>query len=296
MLDSKPLRYFVATAEERHFSRAADRLFVTQSALSTQILNLEKSLGTKLLNRNKRSLVTLTTAGQLFLDEARKALAQIDYAEHIGKRAGRGEVGHIKVGYVASAVFSGLLPKVLRIFHEKWPGVTLSLQEITTPKQYSAISSQQLDIGFVRPHSQLDSRIKTKILHYEDLRVALASNHKLASMSTISVDMLHTESFIEPQFDEPAGFEQQVALILGNQAKHRVTHKTRDFLTAVTLVSSGYGVAIVPKSASNLSIDNVVFLPLENNTIRAELAIAFREDETSEAVLNMADIAQSSYQ
>jgi DNA-binding transcriptional LysR family regulator len=98
-----------AVAEELHFSKAADRLHVAQSAVSAQIQQLEASLGAALFHRSKRSSVMLTDAGLLFLTEARSALRQVENAESIGRLAGRGMLGHIEIGYVASAAFSGLL-------------------------------------------------------------------------------------------------------------------------------------------------------------------------------------------
>jgi DNA-binding transcriptional LysR family regulator len=103
MLDVRQLRYFIAVAEELHFSKAADRLHVAQSAVSAQIQQLEASLGATLFHRSKRSSITLTDAGLLFLTEARNALRQVEIAESVGRLAGRGMLGHIEIGYVASA-------------------------------------------------------------------------------------------------------------------------------------------------------------------------------------------------
>lgn len=292
MLETKPIRFFITVAEERHFSRAADRLCVTQSALSVQIINLEKQLGTRLLNRNKRSAVTLTVAGRLFLKEAKAALSSIEHAEKVGQRAGRGEIGHINIGYVGSTSFSGILPEILRRFHRQAPGVTVNLEEIATPRQFEQIATEHLDIGFLRPRPDPVSGVVTHIIHSEELYVALPSTHLLCDEDAIDINDLKNERFVAPQFDEPAGFEQQVAFILGEEVDDRSVHKTRDFLTAVTLVSSGYGVAIVPKCVRCLAIENVVFLPLLNNDAMAQLAVAYREDENSEAVLALIDVAK----
>ena len=99
VLDTRQLRYFVAVADDLHFTKAADRLHVAQSALSTQVKQLEAQLGARLLTRGKRSAIALTDAGVLFLIEARRALEQLERAEAVGRRAGRGELGHVAIGY-----------------------------------------------------------------------------------------------------------------------------------------------------------------------------------------------------
>lgn len=288
MLETKQIRYFVAVAEERHFSRAADRLCITQSALSIQIGNLERQLGARLLNRNKKTNVTLTVAGQMFLDEAYETLEKVEHAEDVGRRAGRGEVGHIKCGYVASAAFSGVLPKLLRQFRAGFPNVTIDLQEIDTPHQLDGIVRQQLDVGIIRPRPSYPPNITAHCIHSEDLYVALPSSHPLAGNKSISVKKLLDETFIVPQFAEAAGFELQITAMLGEASlEERRIIKTRDFLTAVTLVSAEYGVAITPKSVSRLNIENVAFIPLLKEKSVADLSLIHRKDEDNEVVLNM---------
>lgn len=295
MLDTKPIRYFIAVAEELHFSRAAERLFITQSALSVQISNLEERLGTRLLNRKKRSAVSLTEPGKLFLIEARIALEQLGHAENIGRRAGRGEIGHVQIGYVASASFSGILTMILREFHAAMPDVTISIEEMATPRQFEAINLNRLDIGFLRPRPNLNSGITTHIIHSEGLCVALPQSHPLSALNEIAIHELKEETFIQPQFEETFGFGQQVSQLLGKEFGDMETLKVRDFLSAATLVSSEFGVAIVPVSIKALSLENVIFIPLKTGESIAELAIAYRSDELSSAVLSLINIAKSLY-
>src|SRR6202011_291880 len=115
VLDTRQLRYFVAVADDLHFTKAADRLHVAQSALSTQVKQLEAQLGARWLPRGKRSAIALTDAGVLFLIEARRALEQLERAEAVGRRAGRGELGHVAIGYSPSAAVSGVLSAAIRL-------------------------------------------------------------------------------------------------------------------------------------------------------------------------------------
>src|SRR3954470_16761966 len=118
-MELRHLRYFVAVAEELHFSRAARRLHLAQPPLSRQIKQLEDDLGVRLLERTKRR-VELTAAGRVFLDDARRLLSQADEAVAAARRVGRGETGRLAVGFIGSATY-GVLPEILRVFHRRFP-------------------------------------------------------------------------------------------------------------------------------------------------------------------------------
>ena len=107
-MELRHLRYFVILAEELHFSRAAERLGISPPTLTIQIQEIERTLSAKLFARTKRS-VALTSAGEIFLAEARNVLVQFARAENVGRRAGRGEIGRIEIGYVGGAAYSGVL-------------------------------------------------------------------------------------------------------------------------------------------------------------------------------------------
>src|SRR5215475_13602187 len=145
MLDARQLRYFIAVAEELHFARAADRLHVAQSAVSVQIQELEKAFGARLLNRRKRTAVSLTEAGRLFLSEAVAAIRQLERAEQVGRLAARGELGRIEIGYVTSAAMNRILPRLLREYRRSQPSVQLHLTAMETPRQLDALTEGRLD-------------------------------------------------------------------------------------------------------------------------------------------------------
>src|SRR6478672_9779054 len=136
-MELRHLRYFVAVAEELHFGRASARVGIAQPPLSQQIKALETELGVRLLERTHRR-VALTAAGSVFLEEARRTLAQAEHAAQAARRAGRGEVGRLAIGFVGSATYE-VLPLVLREFRRRFPGVELSLQEMTTLEQTRAL-------------------------------------------------------------------------------------------------------------------------------------------------------------
>src|SRR5215216_1274671 len=137
-IELRHLRYFLALAEELHFSRAADRLGIAQPPLSQQIQRLEEMLGVKLFVR--RPKVRLTEAGEALLIVARRALAQAEQGFEDVRRAGRGEGGTLVVGFATSTLL-GPLPGIIRVYRRRYPNVRLSLRELSTAEQQKALDS-----------------------------------------------------------------------------------------------------------------------------------------------------------
>ena len=149
-VELRHLRYFVMTAEEMNFGRAAERLGIAQPGLSQQIKALETIVGTPLFDRTRRS-VQLTLAGELLVVEARKTIAQSEMALLAARQAGRGEVGRIAIGYVGSAAYTGMLTKILNRYRDAYPNVKLEISEMEMMQQLAQINEGKLDIGFIRP-------------------------------------------------------------------------------------------------------------------------------------------------
>ena len=144
-MELRHLRHFVALAEEEHFGRAAERVFVVQQALSNSIKNLEDEVGVPLVLRTTRR-VQLTPAGREFLAAARATLEQADKVIERARRAARGEVGRLTLGFVSGMVFGGL-PQVVRTFRERYPNVSVDLQELTAQEQEAGLRGARSSIS-----------------------------------------------------------------------------------------------------------------------------------------------------
>ena len=284
MIDSRLLHAFVAVADTLHFGRAADRLALGQSVLSRQIRDLEQTLGTRLLQRGRRSAVSLTDAGQALLAESRSALAQLERAAVVARRAGRGEGGRLAIGYVASAALTGVLPKTLSRFRVARPEVEVELAAVETPRQLAALAEGTLDIGFLRPRSTYPEGVDALIVHREGLLLGVSANHRLAHGRVLPA-LLAGERLIVPQFEEADGFEGHWAALaqLGAFSPGPVL-RVRDFITAITLAAAGYGVALVPHSVTALALTGIAYRPLEAYVATADLAVAWRRNNPSAAV------------
>ena len=132
-MELRHLRYFVAVAEELHFGRAAQRLHMAQQPLSRQIRNLERELGVSLFHRTKRT-VRLTEAGKAFWEEAKKTLTQAEKAIVVAQRVGRGEAGHLQIGFTGP-VLNSILPTIIRQFQDRYPDIRLQLKRLSTDEQ-----------------------------------------------------------------------------------------------------------------------------------------------------------------
>jgi DNA-binding transcriptional LysR family regulator len=285
MVETRQLFYFAAVAEELHFGRAAERVGVAQSAMSTQVQRLERQLGMRLLNRNKRQPISLTSAGALVYAEAQAALRHVQRAEEVAALSGMGLAGLVRVGYVASAVTSGLLSRALREFRQTNPDVAVSVVAMETPRQLEAIANGEVDIGIVRPRRQYPENVKATVVHAERMLVALPEDHPLARKAILKASDLRGERFVSPQFDETEGFAETLAN-LGKAGGFSVgrEYRVNDVITAVSLAAAGYGVALVAESMQRFAQPGVVYKPIRDFPQLIYLALAERRREPSKAV------------
>src|SRR5215216_3376637 len=154
-MELRHLRYFVAVGEEQHYGRAAQRLRVAQPALSRQIQDLEEEIGFKLFDRLSRG-VKISAAGKFFLDDARRILQQVNEATLRAKRVAAGQSGTLRVGFVESISWHGVVPESLRRFREQQPDAELQLKPLSSREQIEAVRSGGLDAGFLFTIANID--------------------------------------------------------------------------------------------------------------------------------------------
>ncbi|HQT46074.1 MAG: hypothetical protein B7X08_00085 [Acidocella sp. 20-63-7] len=280
------LRCFEMIADELHFARAAERLGTTQSGVSRTISALEAALGTRLFNRSKRSSVTLTSSGALFLPEARLILRQAERGEAVGKRAGRGEIGCIEIGYVASAALGGTVSDYVRRYRATAPGVDVHLRELETPRQIEEIAAGRLDAGFIRARTHYPVEIRAIPLQRDALLIALHEDHPLARQEALRPTDLAGVNFLIPYFGEAAGFLARLQeLGIAGGFTPRIMEPVRDFLTVLTAVAAGLGFGLVPASVGNLRLPGTLLRPVAGLDLTADLVLAVRHAEASPVVL-----------
>ncbi|MCX5401952.1 LysR substrate-binding domain-containing protein [Streptomyces sp. NBC_00102] len=249
MLDLRQLRYFVAVAEAEHVGRAAEELHISQSPLSRQIAQLEKALGLTLFERSQQR-IRLTADGRVFLGETRALLRHADRLENLGRRLGRGEEGGLCIGYVSDAMHTGVLPAALRTLQEERPGIHVALYSLDPEEQFVGLRQRSLDIALVpRPPAEDDPDLTAAPLLEDPLLLALPAGHPLADRKDVTAGDLDGQPWIAVEGSgEPASRDGFVADCVASGFAPDIRLSAPDPLTALGLVASGLGLALVQRS------------------------------------------------
>ena len=289
-MELRHLRYFIAVAEELHFGRAAEKLHISQPPLSMQIRALENELGVTLLNRTQRH-VSLTQAGDALFAEARHILARVEQAVLTTKRAGRGEIGELAVGFISVADYN-VLPLVLREFRRAFPLVNLTLRESTTDAQFRDLLAGRIDAGFVLPPINDRSLESVPILR-EPLIVALPEKHPLARRpGKLALEKLKDAPFILfPRPYAPGLYDDVVSCCKSAGFSPQVVQEAIQMQTIVSLVSAELGVALIPASLTNLQRTGVTYKFLKNGSPLTEIHLVWRRGDELPALRVFVDVA-----
>jgi DNA-binding transcriptional LysR family regulator len=281
-MELRHLRYFVAVAEELHFTRAATRLHIAQPPLSHQIRRLEQELGLALFNRTRRR-VELTPAGRTFFAEAQHVLAQAERAVRVAQRAGRGEVGQLVIGFVPSADL-GILPRALRLWSARFPHVEVELQPLLPDQQLEALRDGRIHVGLLR--LPVDGRgLVVESIQREPLVAVLPKGHRAARRPRVRVADLQADSMILfPRRIAPGYHDLFVNACRRAGFVPRVAHETESIQTNLGLVAAGLGVTLMPASIRNLRRAGVVYRPLAPPVPHVEMAVAYARDHRSTLV------------
>jgi DNA-binding transcriptional LysR family regulator len=288
-MEIRHFRYFLAVARHRHFTRAAEQLGIAPPTLTRQIQDLESALGTRLFVREQRE-VRLTDAGRALQIEAELAVRQFETAQYNVQRAGRGEAGKIELGYVASAVFSGVLQRQVGEFRQRYSDVDFTITEYLMPALPRMIEEGRLDVGFIRSPMSLPESVSAVKLLTEGFALALADSSWLCKLKTINAMHLQNETFILPE---------QISGTLEVAAKGgfapTLGPQPGGLVSVVALVSLGQGVAVVPESVvDHINLPNVVFRRIEDCQPTSYLSLIHRRYEKAPAVTRFIEHVKAS--
>ncbi|MEV6288467.1 LysR family transcriptional regulator [Kribbella sp. NPDC051770] len=264
----RQLRYFVAVAEESSFTRAAARLTIAQQSLSQQITLLERQVGAKLFDRDSRG-TALTEVGALFLPEALAVLERADQAMAVVARAVRGEIGLLRLAFLATTA-NYLLPPVVRAVRERFPDLQLATEETTIGPLVEGVRSGRYDVAFTRP--PLVEDLASTTLVTEEICAVLPEGHRLADHQQLDLRDLADEPWLltprsswQPWHDvydaefRAAGFEP------------KVVHRDASVQVLLGMVAAGVGVTRLARSASSLRRTGVVFVPIAGERVATEM-------------------------
>jgi len=277
------LVYFRELARQLHFRRAAETLAVAQPALSRALAQLEAALGADLLNRTRRG-AELTPAGRLLLERVEPLLRNLEAVRGELRELGQGTVGHLRIAFTGLAMAT-VLPRILREFHERHPGIRLELNESPTSAQLAALQRGELGCGFFHPDSPT-SGLKTHLLLRERNGVLLPASHPLAAQPQLRLrDLARTPFVLFPRTHNPGFYDRILAAFAAARIAPRIAEEVWPRANGIGLVRAGLGATFMtPSEARNLASE-VVFRDLAGPAPESRLVLGWREPPAPDPVL-----------
>ena len=283
-MEFRHLKYLLAVGKELHFAKAAEKLFITQPALSKQIMQLEDELGTKLLNRTKRS-VSLTPAGKYLMDEADYIINHLDRVVDATKRKGEGEEGEIRIGFVGSAM-QRIIPELLEQMSKIHPNIHASLDELDNKDQLDAVARDKLDIGFVRLES-VHKGFEQRVVLEDSFSLVVSNKHAVQPQNFKSLDQFKDEQFILFSNDYSQEYYDNIMSIFTDHGfEPKVSHRSVQANSIFRLVERQLGVAIVPTALQGGLDLGLSFISLNHLPQRTKLIAIWSDDNRNEALSN----------
>lgn len=271
-MELRHLAHFIAVAEERHFTRAAQRLNIAQSALSSSVKALEDELKSRLFVRSTRS-VQLTRSGEVFLDKAREALQVIQSARQAVSEVEGLKTGSIAIGTAHSLPNFIALPSLIARFHDEHPGIEVRLKQGDTLGLLDQLRRGRLDFAFLPLLDPFDD-IETRFVACEDMVAALPPAHPLAGRDEVTLAELCASPFV----DFSPGWATRPlcdrAFARAGLTRRTVSEVT-DLETLVSLVARGLGVALLPQSIAATRRPDIAVAAIGSIDVCWELVVAF---------------------
>jgi len=286
-IDLKQLKYFLAVAEEKSFSRAAERLHISQPPLSQQIMKLESELGVRLFTRTTRSF-ELTVAGRALMVEAADLLGRMRMTIDTIRQIDRGQVGRLRVGIVGSAMW-GPIPGLLERFQTDFPRVTWTIHELGPNDQWEALRNKQIDVGFWRePRIEADvlkaANLRQELCFKEQFCVAVNARHPLSSRDAISLLDIAGEPMLTLHLDQSAEPRYLMQCCVNAGFEPTIFQQAAEPQTLLAMVGAGLGVALMPETTSRIGWPGVRFLPISEYAPSANLYISYPAQDDAPVV------------
>lgn len=275
-LELRHFKYFTAVAEELHFRKAAERLFISQPGLSRQIKQMEEILDAQLFIRSKKK-VSLTPAGEYLKGEIQFILNHLELTQKQLKLINQGSSGELRIGFLGSAM-QHVVPKLLVRLRDMYPNIKTSLDELSNHAQVDAVLKDKLDLGFVRL-ARVPKELNIKPVFEDTFSVVLPKNHGLNQKSFKGMQQFKEENFVLFSQDySPLYFDKVMSICEDAGFTPKVSHRSVHAQTIFTLVENNLGIAIIPTSLQNGFDMAVKFIALKKIKQRARLSVIWKKD------------------
>ncbi len=293
-MDTQKIEAFIAVAETQNFTEAGTRLGLSQSAISQQIVELEKQFDTKLLNRKKRP-VQLTPAGQILLKEAYGLIAKANETIKKTQLADKGIIGFLKVGYLGG-IERGFLPKAISEFREIYPNIDLSLNQYHWGEINRALENEEIDVGFTMKYGlELFPELATKELFTSVIPIALPRKHRLVSESSIDLAGLKDEAFITLSSNSDfLLYDLTMHLCKVSGFTPHMIALCKDIDSILFNVEAGLGVSIIPYDARPVVGHDIRFIEINHPEKYFNVLVAWNKNSLNKAVATFVNMLESS--
>ena len=291
-MELRHLRYFTAVVQWKGYREASRHLHIAQPSISETVADLEQELDLKLFSRVGRT-AQLTPEGEAFYTDAVRTLAQAESAINTAKRAAKGELGKLSIGFLGSATFA-FLPELVRSYKAQYPGVKLKLQELSPFDQEVALDQGSIDIGFTRTLiTDLNKTFASRSLYREPMLAVLPASRKVTTKRVRIADLAH-ERFVLFHREGASGlFDTIVGMCNDAGFSPRVEYEVDRVQTVLSLVEAEEGVSIMPASVRKLWSNGVRFYRLQPDDVRVELIAAWKKERPSVVLRSFLDLVDA---
>lgn len=287
-IELRHLVYFKMLAEELHYRKAAEKLFISQSALSQQIKQLEQLIQISLFDRSNKK-VALSESGKSLYKDAVQVLNKVETALTNLELIKIGNTGQLRIGFVASAMQS-ILPGLLKNFHKECPNIKFQLDELNNREQLMALKNEELDLGFMRSN-HVDTGYDIKSVYKETFSLVLPQNHPINAENFINIGQFREESFILFPNDQSQLYYQQIINLCADQGfAPKIAHRSIHAPTIFKLVEYGMGVSVIPTSLAHTENKEIKFIELKKITQRTELYAVWKKKSQNPALPHLLEM------
>jgi len=273
-MELRHLRYFVTVAEQGGFSAAARILHVAQSAISEQLADLEHEMSVALFTRSSRK-TTLTPAGTVFLEDARRTLMAAEQAIDRAQRVHRGQAGTLRIGFFAGGIGVNF-PHLIQAFRKQSPDVQLSLAEMSPSRQWEALVEGKIDLAFTRRlEPEYHRELRSVVMQQDPIMAVLPKHHPLAPGPVDLRDLAHEPFVLSSRETSPAVFDKAIELCSEAGFSPRIASISSVWSSVVLMVQAGEGVSLLPMNEQQFRTRNVAFCPLKAKNAFVEFVMAW---------------------
>ncbi len=293
-MELRQLRYFLAVARERNFSRAAEVLHIAQPPLSRQIQQLEEELGVLLIDRSSRPL-DLTEAGRFFYEQAGQILARTEHMREQTRKIGMSKRERYVIGCVGSTLYGGI-PDLVRRMRRRWPDLDIEIRELMSTEQITALKERRIDIGFGRVRFN-DREIERLTLREERLVVAFPKGHpKSLSSEPIALAELEGEPLIVyPSTPRPSFADEILNMLTEQGISPGNVEEVREIQTALGIVAAGVSSCIIPAASQRQRPDDVCYRMIKDEKATSPIIMSFRRDDAKGRIEEIKQLIREMY-